>query len=319
MTEEGTITPEVKIKELEEALETQTERLTKLYAAYETQDKELIDLRAEVEVLEKEIIEREIEKESLDSILSEKENKIRELEMKATKASKQVSHLQPELDKMEEKYSREKDRLGKVFSIAEELDNDLKLALVEMRARDEWYVAHMSLFEDLNKAIKERYDLIESRVEAERQSQHMGEVFSDRMDELVEARATEMMEAPAENSEEAVDEITEETTEEASEEVVEEVQDDTIEAVFGGVKFRYHNPVMKRITEEYSIEDVEAFVEFAKDYDKDENNYLKAGELEKAAADWTAKAAESEAPAEEEVAEPAPPSTWGDDVDPWQN
>ena len=60
-------------------------------------------------------------------------------------------------------------------------------------------------------------------------------------------------------------------------------------------------------------------VEFAKDYDKDENNYLKAGELEKAAADWTAKAAESEAPAEEEVAEPAPPSTWGDDVDPWQN
>ena len=40
MTEEGTITPEVKIKELEEALETQTERLTKLYAAYETQDKD---------------------------------------------------------------------------------------------------------------------------------------------------------------------------------------------------------------------------------------------------------------------------------------
>ena len=47
-----------------------------------------------------------------------------------------------------------------------------------MRARDEWYVDHMSLFEDLNKAIKARYDLIESRVEAERQSQHMGEVFS---------------------------------------------------------------------------------------------------------------------------------------------
>ena len=142
--------------------------------------------------------------------------------MKATKASKQVSHLQPELDKMEEKYSREKDRLGKVFSIAEELDNDLKLALVEMRARDEWYVDHMSLFEDLNKAIKARYDLIESRVEAERQSQHMGQVFSDRMDELVEARATEMMDAPAENSEEAAEGATEETTEESPEETVEE-------------------------------------------------------------------------------------------------
>ena len=315
MTEEGTITPDVKIKELEEALETQTERLTKLYAAYETQDKELIDLRAEVEVLEKEIIEREIEKESLDSILSEKENKIRELEMKATKASKQVSHLQPELDKMEEKYSREKDRLGKVFSIAEELDNDLKLALVEMRARDEWYVDHMSLFEDLNKAIKARYDLIESRVEAERQSQHMGQVFSDRMDELVEARATEMMDSPSENSEEAA----EETTEEAPEETVEEAQAETTEAVAEEVEIGYSDSVLDRIVKENSIEDVEAFVEFAKDYDKDENNYLKAGELEKAASDWTAKASESEAPAEEEVAEPAPPSTWGDDVDPWQN
>lgn len=311
MTEEGTITPEVKIKELEEALETQTERLTKLYAAYETQDKELIDLRAEVEVLEKEIIEREIEKESLDSILSEKENKIRELEMKATKASKQVSHLQPELDKMEEKYSREKDRLGKVFSIAEELDNDLKLALVEMRARDEWYVDHMSLFEDLNKAIKARYDLIESRVEAERQSQHMGQVFSDRMDELVEARASEMMDAPAENSEESAAEETEETTEDSPEE--------TTEAVAEEVEIGYSDSVLDRIVNENSIDDVEAFIEFAKDYDKDENNYLKAGELEKAAADWTAKASESEAPAEEEVAEPAPPTTWGDDVDPWQN
>lgn len=319
MTEEGTITPEVKIKELEEALETQTERLTKLYAAYETQDKELIDLRAEVEVLEKEIIDREIEKESLDSILREKENKIRELEMKATKASKQVSHLQPELDKMEEKYSREKDRLGKVFSIAEELDNDLKLALVEMRARDEWYVSHMSLFEDLNKAIQQRYEMIESRVEAERQSQHMGQVFSDRMDELVEARAAEIADspAPAESDEQEWD---------------------------------WSQTVVDRIVDVNSIEDVDAFMEFAKAYDADNNKYLKTEELERAAVDWVAQRNQvslvevveapveesseevvEEAESQEEVveettpeqeeapAEPAQPQTWGDDVDPWEN
>ena len=143
----------------------------------------------------------------------------------------------------------------------------------------------------------------------------MGQVFSDRMDELVEARASEMMDAPAENSEESADE----TTEEAPEETVEEAQEETTEAVAEEVEIGYSDSVLDRIVKENSIEDVEAFVEFAKDYDKDENNYLKAGELEKAAADWTAKASESEAPAEEEVAEPAPPSTWGDDVDPWQN
>jgi hypothetical protein len=43
---EGTITPEVRIKELEEALATETDRLQKLFAAYETQEKELVDAKA---------------------------------------------------------------------------------------------------------------------------------------------------------------------------------------------------------------------------------------------------------------------------------
>ncbi|MEK9697462.1 MAG: hypothetical protein VW270_16985, partial [Candidatus Poseidoniales archaeon] len=99
--------------------------------------------------------------------------RLRELERKATTSLKRVEHLEPELDKMEEKYTREKDRLGKVFSIAEELDNDLRLAVAEMSARDTWYMDHMALFEELNKAIKERYDMIERAVDAERKSQHL--------------------------------------------------------------------------------------------------------------------------------------------------
>ena len=99
---------------------------------------------------------------------------------------------------MEEKYSREKDRLGKVFNIAEELDGDLRLAVTELKARDDWYVAHMSLFEDLNKAIKDRYTMIERAVETERQSEHMSRAFNERVDEMVEVRASEMSQAEAE-------------------------------------------------------------------------------------------------------------------------
>jgi len=183
MAEEGTITPEIRISELEDALATETERLQKLFAAYEGQEKDLLDARAEIEVLEKEIIEREIEKESLEALLTEKDARIRDLEMKASKSSKQVEHLEPELQKMEEKFTREKDRLGKVFSIAEELDNDLRLAVVELQTRDDWYMEHMSLFEDLNKAIKRRYEMIEAAAEAERQSQHMGRAIAEKMDE----------------------------------------------------------------------------------------------------------------------------------------
>ena len=220
MSEEGTLTPEVRIGQLEEALATETDRLKKLFAAYETQEKELVDARAEIEVLEKEIIDKEIEREAQESLIAEKDFRIRELEMKATKADKRVEHLEPALQTMEEKYSREKDRLGKVFGIAEELDNDLKLAVSEMKARDDWYVAHMTLFEDLNKAIKERYEMIERAVEAERQSQHMSRAFTDRMDEMVEARAAEMTveEAEALIEEESADEP--EVAEEVAEDVV---------------------------------------------------------------------------------------------------
>jgi type I site-specific restriction-modification system R (restriction) subunit len=99
---------------------------------------------------------------------------------------------------MEEKYSREKDRLGKVFGIAEELDNDLRLAVTEMKARDDWYVDHMQIFEDLNKAIKERYEMIERAVESERKSQHMSRAFTERVEEMVQARTEEMAEEEAE-------------------------------------------------------------------------------------------------------------------------
>ena len=219
---EGTITPEIRIKQLQEELDTQTDRLLKLFAAHESQVEDLRTAKAEIEVLEKEIIEREITKEVQDTLLSEKEVRIRELELRAVRGGKQVEHLEPALAKMEEKYSREKDRLGKVFNIAEELDGDLRLAVTEMKARDDWYVAHMSLFEDLNKAIKDRYTMIERAVETERQSEHMSRAFNERIEEMVEVRASEMSEESAE---------AEAAAEETSPiEVIEEEADSEVEA-----------------------------------------------------------------------------------------
>ena len=223
MTEEGTVTPEIRILQLEEQLATETDRLQKLFAAYEGVEKDLFDARTENEVLEKEIIEREIEKETQEALLNEREIRVRELELRAVKAGKQVEHLKPELEKMEEKYSREKDRLGKVFGIAEELDNDLRLAVSEMKARDDWYVDHMQIFEDLNKAIKQRYDMIERAVEAERKSQHMSRAFTERMDDMVEARAADMT---IEEAEQVTAESDSATVEVVGDNAVEDLLDD---------------------------------------------------------------------------------------------
>ena len=282
MTDTGTITPETQIKDLEERLSEETDRLLKLYAAYEQQEKELLDTKAEIEVLEKEIVEREITKERLEALLAEKDVRIRDLELKASKTSKQVEHLEPELQKMEEKYAREKDRLGKVFSIAEELDNDLRLAVVELKTRDEWYMAHMSLFEDLNKAIKQRYDLIESAVESERQSQHMGRAISERMEEMVEARAAEMTIEEAEE----IDAI---EPKEASSAAEESSGDDDEED-----EWKWSDSVLDGVMEKNGITDREGFIEFAKSYDMDGNRYLKGSELGAAAADFAAKNSEED-------------------------
>jgi cobalamin biosynthesis protein CobT len=290
--EDSVKTPVVKVSDLEDRLGEETERLLKLYDAYELQEKEMVNLKAEIEVLEKEIVEREIEKESFETLLSEKDNRLRDLELRATKSSKQVDFLEPELQTMEEKYSREKDRLGKVFGIAEELDNDLRLAVVEMKSRDDWYVDHMGLFEDLNKAIKIRYEMIERSVEAERQSQHMQRAITDRMEELIESRAAEMTidEAEAVTSAGAVveeDETPEEETveEETAEEEAEESPDEEEETV-----------------EEEAEESPD--------------------EEEESSEEETAEEEAEESPdEEEESAEPREvkeATSWGDDVDPWQ-
>ena len=187
----GTVTPELRIRQLEDRLSDETERLVKLYDAYEQQERDIVGLRAEIEVLEKEVIDKEIDREGLEQLLSEKDNRVRDLELDHAKATKRIEHLEPGLEKMEEKYTREKDRLARVFEIAEELDGDLRLAVAEMKARDDWYVSHMQIFEDLNKAIKVRYDMIENAVEAERKSTHMQRALKDRLDEILSAPSEE--------------------------------------------------------------------------------------------------------------------------------
>jgi len=159
-------TPE-EARELAKQLETANERLIKLWDAYEKQEKELDESKAEIEVLEGEIQKFEIQKESMERLLHEKDSKIRNLEVHTLTLEKRISTLEPELEKLSEKYTREKDRLAKLYEIAEELDDDLKLAVREIRARDEWYLKHMSLFEDLHRAIQTRYSMIEDAVRTE--------------------------------------------------------------------------------------------------------------------------------------------------------
>ena len=196
MTDEaGTVSPDLRIRQLEEDLLKEKDRLDKLYTGYMELQKEVEEKTAVIDVLEKEAIDKEIEIEGIDSLLSEKDSRIRGLELDGAKSGKRVEHLEPELEKMEEMYTRESARLGRVFEVAEDLDEALRVAKAELSTRDDWYVQHMQVFEDLNEAIKTRYDMNDSAIEAIREEEWKQATFRERMDEALEAAAESEEEA----------------------------------------------------------------------------------------------------------------------------
>ena len=185
--EEGTITPATRINQLEGRLAEETDRLEKLYVAYKKAEEDLEERKAIIEVLEKEAIDKEIDKEGLESLLSDKEAKIHDIEVEGAKTAKRVEHLEPELEKMEEMYTRESARLGRVFELAEELDESNRVANAELGARDDWYVQHMQLFEDLSEAMDTRYSMIDRAVEAAKDIMDKSETFKERMEEALDS------------------------------------------------------------------------------------------------------------------------------------
>ena len=104
------------------------DRLEKLYAGYTALKDTSDEKDATIDVLERQMIDKEIEMEGLQELLSDKDNRIRDLELDGAKNSQRVKHLEPELEKMEEMYTREQARLGRVFDVAEELDEALQTA-----------------------------------------------------------------------------------------------------------------------------------------------------------------------------------------------
>ena len=187
--EENPTSPDLRIRQLEEDLAKEKDRLEKLYAGYTGLKESADEKDATIDVLERQMIDKEIEMEGLQELLSDKDNRIRDLELDGAKNSQRVKHLEPELQKMEEMYSRESARLGRVFEVAEDLDEALRVAKGQLTARDDWYAQHMRLFEDLSQAIQTRYDMIDAAIEAIREQELKQATFRERMDEVLEAAA----------------------------------------------------------------------------------------------------------------------------------
>ena len=139
----------------------------------------------------------------------------------------------------------------------------------------------------------------EGEIDAEALNRFHGAHFGDELE-------TEEEEVAEEVVEESAEEVAEEVAEEASED---EAAEDAEETEAPAIKFR--EDIMLRVMEEYGIEDRDAFLAHAMNFDLDDNGYLKKAEFVEAAKAFTAEADESEASEEdssdaEESGEEAP-------------
>ena len=143
-------------------------------------------MKAQVEALNRELIDKETEKEGINNLLSNLRRQKDEMEVELAKANTKIPFLESKLDKTEEMLEREKARLGQVLTVAEEIDESNQAAQSELAARDDWYVQHMQLFEDLSDAIQTRHDMIDRAISTAKDIQSKQESFQEQKQAVIE-------------------------------------------------------------------------------------------------------------------------------------
>ena len=178
--------PQQTIRDLEQQAEKDKEALDKLLVAYQAQEADIGEMKAQVEALNRELIDKETEKEGINNLLNNLRRQKDEMEVELAKANTKIPFLESKLDKTEEMLEREKARLGQVLTVAEEIDESNQAAQSELAARDDWYVQHMQLFEDLSDAIQTRHDMIDRAISTAKEIQSKQESFHEQKQAVIE-------------------------------------------------------------------------------------------------------------------------------------
>ena len=178
--------PQDRINQLEQQAAKDKDALDKLLLAYQGQETEISDLKVQIEALNREIRDGIVDVESKETLLSNLRREKDDMEVQLAKANTKIPYLEDELDKTKELLSRETARLGSVITVAEEIDEENKAAVAELSARDDWYVQHMQLFEDLSEAIKVRHDMIDRAIAASKEIQSKHEAFREQKQAVIE-------------------------------------------------------------------------------------------------------------------------------------
>lgn len=132
------------------------ERLAKLWDAYEVQEKELELSIKKISTMETKIEELDRVNSVLKKAVEDRDKEIRDLELKIIAMEEESSKFQPQLDEISRLYKEEKERYSKLFTITEELEEDLARMKKENEIKDKWFERNVGMLENLRESIVDR-------------------------------------------------------------------------------------------------------------------------------------------------------------------
>jgi septal ring factor EnvC (AmiA/AmiB activator) len=146
----------------ENDLAKEQERLAKLWDAYEVQEREYREALKKITRLENELREKDRINETLRKVSEARDREIRELEVKIARLEDAKSTYEPKLEELTKMYKSEKERYAKLFALAEELEGELTRTRKAIEERDRWFLAHVGILKNVDRAVRERESMIEA-------------------------------------------------------------------------------------------------------------------------------------------------------------
>jgi len=137
--------------------EQERQRLAKLWHAYEKQEKEMAGLKEKIARHDNDLMDRDRIIRSLKDVLETRDRRTRELEIELTSIRGDKSAWEPKLKSLETDLRLERERFAKLFALAEELEEEVKVAKKAIESRDEWYKNHVDVLGNIQRAMDD-YD-----------------------------------------------------------------------------------------------------------------------------------------------------------------
>jgi DNA integrity scanning protein DisA with diadenylate cyclase activity len=132
------------------------ERLAKLWDAYELQEKELELSLKKIATFEHKIEELNRVNDVLKKSLEDRDREIRELDIKVVALEEQNSKFEPKINDLTQMYDEEKKRYTKLFTITEELEEELAKAKKENEIQEQWFSRNVGMLENLRQSVVDR-------------------------------------------------------------------------------------------------------------------------------------------------------------------